>query len=295
MERETSIKKASFRTKRQFLFNTVYQPLLKEPPKDGVLKKTDKPLKWLEIPEGYILEDLEWMSRKKPGKYLSYPAFIEVRFITNDKSYIGWVRSAWVEPYFVKKQNIIKIKASTGLLSDAAQYLIHKGQVQYNLCGEFSVLYCAGWHEAFMEDWLEVWEGKEGITFKRIFKNGRSAVTGIPDIESMLKTFVGYKTPATTIQAALKDEYLGYMKTTPLHMARILHKNRIIIGCHIETAFGKLKPKGTRHWVVVESIEPEARGGLVHIYNSFSNTIEHYTWEEFLASVGIPYGILVPR
>jgi len=131
---------------------------------------------------------------------------------------------------------------------------------------------------------------------KKIFYGGRSRTTGIPDLENMFQTFEGY--PATFKRASDYFKYPdGRILFTAYKLTQALRENRIIVGCKIEPSFGRLKCNGTiAHWVVLETACPEGRGGAVSLLNPASNSIETYSWDEVVSSVGkIPYGIVIPR
>lgn len=257
---------------------TVFQPLYVGPSRRSI--------KILDLPPGSILQDITTIHEGE---------FINVVYPTNKKFHYGYVLSKWAEPYTYDVGRILRIRMGTASSSDAAQYIIYKDSIQYNLCGELCVLYCANWFEAELEEWLDAWESKSPNFWNSVFKNGRSRTTGISDLNKMLDLFDGYQTPMITIQSALMDADLERPLMTPGRILDVLYDHRIIIGCKIEGQFGRLRPSGIAHWVVVESIEPEGRGGLVKIYNPFSNRAETYTWEQFVESVKTPYGILVPR
>jgi hypothetical protein len=46
---------------------------------------------------------------------------------------------------------------------------------------------------------------------------------------------------------------------------------------------------------VIERILKEGRGGLVEIFNPASNSMELYDWDCLMASVKIPYCVVVAR
>lgn len=209
--------------------------------------------------------------------------------------YTGWIETVFLEP-FVNNGEIVKVASPTVYQGDAAQYLIYLGVKQYNLCGEFSVLYCAGWTEEPIEDWIDEWKTKDLTGWNLVFRNKYSRTTGFTDLESMFATFEGYpeKFERLTDSFYLPERKRPHL--TPFRLREFLKDNLAIIGCKISTYTGRLQASGTLHWVVVESMSPYRHGGLVTIYNPFSNAMEEYSWEEFYASVtGTPYGLAVPR
>lgn len=222
--------------------------------------------------------------------------FAEVSHQTNSKTYVGYVPCDYIEPFVPSLYNydIIKIHNATPVLSDFAQNIIYKGNVQYNLCGEFSVLYCAGHYDIYIEDWLDTWALKSPNIFNRIFYGGKGKTTGISDLISMLKTFDGYPENFELISNHFKRS--GKILFTPYKMQETLKNNRLIIGCKIEPRFGRLKATGIPHWSVIENIIPEGRGGLVDVYNPADNSVLPYSYETVIESVTkAPYGLVIPR
>lgn len=262
-------------------FTTVSQPLLKAP-LAGSTKVVD-------LNPGTILSAMD--SGVATGQYL------EVEYHTNFGILKGWVKPKWIEPFTLPEDQVLNIRSGTKSKSDASQYLFGNGtHVEYNLCGEMCVAFCCDWTEFDVEDWLADWMVKFHESYFKIFtKGGLARTTGIPDLNRMLETFEGHASPASTIQEELYDSDLKRPLMTPARLVRILQNHRIIIGCTIEGQFGQLKPTGIPHWVVVDHVNPIARGGLVSIYNPFGNTIEYYSWNEFVGSTKTAYGIIVPR
>lgn len=219
----------------------------------------------------------------------------QIFYKTNITNFVGWIPSAFIEPYNISNGDIIKNKTPTSSQSDFEQDIIFLNNVQYNLCAEYCVLFACGWTE-FTEDWLDLWKIKSPNIFNRIFYNGRSRPTGIPDIISMLNTFDGFPDKFQTIAEYFK--YQDKILFTPKRLKDCLVKNRIICGVQISSQFGRLSfSKGISHWVCIDNIELESRGGSILLYNPASNSLEKYNWDRFILSVGssIPFGLIIPR
>lgn len=219
----------------------------------------------------------------------------EVYYRTNAKTWHGYAVAEffdeWVEP---EKTDVIKIHNATPNESDLAQYLIYLGNAQFNLCGEFCVLYCANWREFDIEAWLDEWNIKQPAIWKRIFRMGRSVPTGMADLINMFRSFDGYTETFETVANIFR--FRGYPLLSPERLEIALRSYRLIVGCRIETQFGRLTTSGTAHWVVIESIQREGRGGLVKLYNPASNSIETYAWEQIVSScTRNPFGLAVAR
>lgn len=247
-------------------------------------------MKLLDIPAKSLVESHDLFETDNKGRLWD-----KVNFQTNTRLWTGYVRFSYTEPYIASDaDNIIKVRNATLNPSDGAQYLVYKGRVQYNLCGEFAVCYCAGW-DYDMEEWLdEVAAKKQPNWFQRLFRNGLAPGTTIYDLDVMLTTF-DYKTPSQTFEGALYDRDLGRALVTPGKLKALLQDNQVICSCTIETYKGQLKSKGVLHWVVIEEVIPDRFGGTVRLYNPFSNSIERYSWDVFIESMKIPYGVVLPR
>jgi hypothetical protein len=262
---------------KAFVNHTGNVPLFQFPSMKRLVKLCD-------LPPGAVVDVDEW-----------HDGWTQVTYRTNPKTWHGYSHAAyierWVEP---EKHDVIRIRTATPNESDFAQNLIFLDNVQFNLCGEFSVLYCAKWREFDIDDWLEEWKIKETNAFSRIFKLGRSLPVGASDLALMLHSFEGY--PVEFMSLAQLFDYQGKPLFTPARLASALQMCRVIIGCKIGVQFGRLQSSGIPHWVVIESMEPEGRGGLVKLYNPASNSVETYTWEQIAEScTRNPYGLAVPR
>lgn len=248
--------------------------------------------KYCDIPDGMIVHYNGEENFK--GSLFTWT---EIMYKTNLTTFIGWIPSHLLEPFTpsLEGYDIIKIKFPTQSESDFAQNFKLNGTLQFNACGQFSVLFCAGWYDATIEEWLDVWKLKAPKVYNRIFQGGKGRTTGIPDLISMLSTFDGYTEKFQLISEKFKYPD-GRILFTPYKSMEALRDNRLIIGCKIESRFGRLRPAGIPHWVVMERVIPEGRGGTVKIYNPASNSIETYQWEDFLASTTKnPFGLVVPR
>ena len=228
--------------------------------------------------------------------YQSQPAkFYEVTFHpTPETINQGWVYAGYLEEYHEEfTTGLVKIQNATPKPNDAAQYVIWMGNVQYNLCGHLSVSYCAGW-DADINDFLNLLKEKKLSFVSRVFPSWRSRGTNTADLDIMLSLF-DYTLPSQTIGAALFDRVAGRMLLTPGRMANILKDNRVIYSVQIDAQTGYLKNSGVLHWVVLEEVIPDEFKGMVKLYNPFTNKLEHYEWNQLVASGGTPYGIVVPR
>jgi hypothetical protein len=224
--------------------------------------------------------------------------YAHITYVTSKDTYKGWIWGEFIELYSIdpSESDIIRINNATQDESDAAQNIVYMGRTQFNLCGEFCVLYCADWKEADIEDWLEIWKTKSPSVFSRIFRYG-SRPTGIPDLLSMFDTFEGYEGEdvPTSLNDDLMCERSGRALSTPDRWRILLRTRQVIVGCKINRSDGRLAGRGIPHWVVVDRVIPRQKGGAVQIYNPYNNCIEYYQWEQFAESIGsVPFGISVP-
>jgi len=248
--------------------------------------------RWAYLPIGTVVEPT---GQTKDELYKGMMTrFVEVKYVDGANNWLGWVYENYLEDLaFEFPAGVVRILNATPNPLDAAQYMVWRGRVQYNLCGELCVCYCTAVDED-IDTFLSDWESKQPTFFNRIFSGGLSRGTGLADLDSMLAVYA-YEPPNPRLDAALKDA-LGRTLVTPGRVAKLLAKNRIIASCHIDGHNGRLRGSGVLHWVVLEKVIPDGIGqGWVHLYNPFPNRMERYSWDEWIKSSGQPYGILVKR
>jgi hypothetical protein len=216
----------------------------------------------------------------------------EVIYQTSQRTYKGWTYAPFIEAYDIHDhQPVVEIQHQTENPQDAAQYMQWLGKTQYNLCGELCVCYIA---QASLGSMLTEWEAKAPSVWNSVFYGGKARTTGLPDLTSMLAV---YDLPAPIrLDAGLLDPILGRALVTPARMEKWLMTHQAIVGVKIETTFGRLKPSGVGHWVVLNSVYPHGiNNGAVEIYNPFTNLMEGYSWGEFIQSMSAPLGLWVAR
>jgi len=221
--------------------------------------------------------------------YQREPAtFLEVEYVQSQKSVTrGWVYAGYLETYTEEfEAGVVQIRSATPNPNDAAQYVVWKGNVQYNLCGQFCVCYCTGW-DADVEDFLD---RLTPTLISRIFPKGKGRGTSDYDLVAMLAQY-----ETRNITALLYDRIAKRTILTPGRMAEILKTKRVIYSVHINRQTGKLERAGVLHWVVLEEVQPDGFSGRVLLYNPFTNKMERYQWEQLVESGGVPYGVAVER
>jgi hypothetical protein len=227
--------------------------------------------------------------------------FYEVSYQANEKPPLtGWVYSGYLDVYTEEfPSGVVKINTGTPNPNDAAQYIVWNGQAQYMLCGELCILYCTGW-DLEISEFLDALRSRKESRFKafftRIFPSLKSRGTGLEDLDIMLELYEGYEIPSRRLTEALYEPVYGRGIVSPGRYAEALKTHQIIIGCKIDTITGRLRGQGAPHWVVLEQMTPDRAGqGWALIYNPFTNSMERYSYDEFMKSVGNPSGILVER
>lgn len=201
----------------------------------------------------------------------SYP-WSEVMYEYKDKRFVGWIESYLIEPYTPSLQgyNIV----STERLVEPS------GVANFNGMGERVVLFCSGNYNMKPE-------------FATVASTTNKST--LPEIEDMLHEFYGYPDKFTRVQKAFTYPN-GKFLFTPYKAMDYVRANRIILACSLERTFGRLSYYGVRGWIILKKVVPEARSGMVTIYNSATNCLENYSWDDLVASVGQrPQGIIVPR
>lgn len=261
---------------------------------DAPLKDDTNTRKLLTLPKGAIVKPTGCESTMfYMGKSVAYS---EIVYFDGTRECRGWIYTGYLENYFEEFiGDVVKIRNATPNPNDGAQYLVWRGNVQFNLCGEMCVCLCAGW-DLDMESFLDAWSTKALSVFQRIFLGNKSRGTGLEDLDSMLSVFEGYTVPALRLGKYFYDDIAKLTLVTPGKMDSLLDAHKVIMSVRIDTRFGNLRPSGVLHWVVVEHVIPDGIGrGWVELYNPFPNRRQRYSWQEFMDSAGVPYGVAVER
>jgi hypothetical protein len=175
--------------------------------------------------------------------------------------------------------NVLTIPNATPSQTDAAQYMVYRGGVQYNLCGEMSAAYCLRERvgDAVIDDFLNGWKQSKPTWFETLFRNNLARTTGPGDIVNMIGAYAEKPLVVTT-------DYLKRFPFTADVLKVTLLSQRVIIGVQIDN-IGYLVGKGIPHWVVLEAITDDPRP-IVTIYNPFTNNQEQYSFRELRKSNG---------
>ena len=238
------------------------------------------------IPEKSIVISHEYVDdfRGVPREAVSY--------VTDARQFNGYVYVGYLEPYVENFPiKCVPMQSATPSLSDAEQYAIIHGVKQTELCGELCAAFLLG---IPLEDLLAEWERESLTIYQRVFNwftTKKARGTGTAELQSMLAAFEKTSAP---LSAVLHDKAIDCLRYTVSGLQQIA--GRAVVSVHIDKYSGRLKPSGVLHWVVVTAVIPERTGyGGVEIYNPFPNRIEAYSWSEFVASAGVPYGVVMSK
>lgn len=240
------------------------------------------------IPERAIVQAEGWCELFLAG-YLQVERE-QVIYKTAERVYTGFVYVGFLESYIENyPAECVKIHSQTPNPNDAQQYALLYGVKQTELCGELCAAFLLG---VSLEGLLAEWERDEPKIYQAVFnwlKGKRARGTGPAEIQSMLSAFEKSSTP---LSAMLFDSVLNRSRYTVSGLQRL--QGRAVVAVHIDKYSGRLKPSGVLHWVVVMNVYPERTGyGGVEVYNPFPNRIEVYSWDEFIKSAGVPYGVVL--
>lgn len=218
--------------------------------------------------------------------------WVEVLYVNSVRAYRGWVYSEFLEQYSEEfPGDVVSIQSPTIDPTDAAQYMVIRGQKQYNLCGELCVCYI---YEEDIEVFLEYWEAKEISIFRRIFGSGKARGTTAEELKSMLSVYG--PDLSMNLDKGLWEPVLNRPLVTPGRMAKMLETHRAIVSVHIDGATGNLRGGGILHWVVLDQVIPDGAGrGWVELYNPFNNRVQRYSYDELIKSMGGLYGVWTKR
>ncbi len=217
---------------------------------------------------------------------------VEVEYKDAQRVWLGWVYAGFIEPYEENYQiNCVDLGEQTANPNDAEQYVLYNKARQVNLCGQICTAFCL---EMPLFEFLELLRVKNATLWARIFGGAGKVAngTGVPDL---IKFFSAAGMRAESLIESLRDETLNRSRYTVSGVKKLLESGKLIASVRIDHA-GRLKASGILHWVVITKVVPERAGyGFIELYNPFSNRIEVYSWDEFLKSSQMVYGVYVPN
>lgn len=240
-------------------------------------------------PKAEKICDLPFRAKVEPFFDEILGDYVRAAFPTASKVLTGWVYRFSVE--ILDETPVVYLgDMQTANIQDAAQYIVYKKNVQYNLCGELAVCSIMG---IGLKQFLETWEARPTSFFNRVFRNGKASTTGVSDLTDML---FPYPCQTRNLRDALTDAYWKSVIISPARLEHWTHQGfSVIAGVRIETIGGELRPGGVPHWIVVNGVAPYGvnRADVVY-YNPFTNHDEQCSWRELVSSIGVhPYGLMV--
>lgn len=140
-------------------------------------------------------------------------------------------------------------------------------------------------------DFLGDWKAKPLSWFNKIILNGKSLLTGIPELIDMAKT---YDSDYIELKNKLYDPLSKSVLLSPNRIKEVLREGyKLVWGCSI-AGTGELQKGGIRHWIVINNITPDGIDeGWVEIYNPYTDRKKMYSWRIVIESAGIPVGLFV--
>lgn len=246
--------------------------------------------KIIDLPFGAVLESTE----TKP-QYVRWDRlethWREVVYQRGGRAYLGWVYADYLERLVnVYPPHVVTIPSPTPDAADAAQYMLWRGSVQYNMCGEICVCYITG---DPLDVMLTKWEAHAVGLFRQVFGQGQARGTTVAELENMTSV---YQRRTVRLERGLHDPVLGRALVSPRRMQEQLVNYHAIVSVRIHAQTGNLQPTGILHWVVLTNVYPDGvNRGLVELYNPFHNQVQRYSWTEFVTSMGAPYGLWVAK
>ena len=241
-------------------------------------------VKLVTIPERSVVESLDW--------HESF-AGVErdnVAFYSKGRSYRGWLYSGYLEPYVESyPKDCVSISNQTPDETDAEQYAMIHGVKQTELCGELSCAFVLG---VSLDDVLAEWQREKPSIYQAVFNLFGSKKASGTGPGQLLTIFQAFERNGKMLTDVLRDPVLQRPRYTVRGLGNLA--GRAIVGVKINKLTGRLQASGILHWVVVTKVIPERGGyGLIEIYNPFPNRVEVYGWEQFIASAGVPYGVVM--
>ena len=220
------------------------------------------------------------------------------RDLGNGKTLTGWMYSGYLDLYQQtqwREQN--DIYNATPNPNDAWQFANIFGQKQTNLCGQICAAHVLG---IDLKDVLAEWQQDSPTLFVNVFNLLSSKKARGTDTWDLQNLFSVFDKKAVLLSDLCKDVNIPSRAKNspylPTNTKNIVSNYHVIASCRINNNTGVLQSSGTLHWVVLKSVELERwKMGMVKIYNPFMGCVEQYSWREWIASAGYPYGVAVEK
>jgi len=243
--------------------------------------------------EGTVFEFDGFTHRRKDTEYL----FI-TRDLDNDKTLSGWMYAGYLDEYQENQyRGLVQIDNATIDPNDARQFATLFGQKQTNLCGQICAAHIL---DVDLKDIFAEWQQDSPALFASVFNLFSSKKARGTDAYELQNLFSVFGKTAVLLPDLFKDKNIPSRAKNspyfPTSTANILQNYHVVASCHINGNTGVLQSSGTLHWVVLKSVQLERwKMGTVEIYNPFMDYVEQYSWREWIASAGYPYGVAVAK
>lgn len=220
------------------------------------------------------------------------------RDMGNNKTLSGWMYAGYLDEYQENQyRGLVQIDNATIDPNDARQFATLFGQKQTNLCGPICA---ARILDVDLKDILAEWQQDSPTLFASVFNLFSSKKARGTDAYELQNLFSVFGKTAVLLPDLFKDKNIPSRAKNspyfPTNTANILQNYHVVASCHINGNTGVLQPSGTLHWVVLKSVQLERwKMGTVEIYNPFMDYVEQYSWREWIASAGYPYGVAVAK
>ena len=220
------------------------------------------------------------------------------RDMGNNKTLSGWMYAGYLDEYQENQyRGLVQIDNATIDPNDARQYINLFGQKQTNLCGQICAAHIL---DVDLKDIFAEWQQDSPALFASVFNLFSSKKARGTDAYELQNLFSVFGKTAVLLPDLFKDKNIPSRAKNspyfPTSTANILQNYHVVASCHIDGNTAVLQPSGTLHWVVLESVELERwKMGMVKIYNPFMGCVEQYSWREWIASAGYPYGVAVAK
>ena len=220
------------------------------------------------------------------------------RDMGNNKTLSGWMYAGYLDEYQENQyRGLVQIDNATIDPNDARQYINLFGQKQTNLCGQICAAHIL---DVDLKDILAEWQQDSPTLFASVFNLFSSKKARGTDAYELQNLFSVFGKTAVLLPDLFKDKNIPSRAKNspyfPTSTANILQNYYVVASCHINGNTGVLQPSGVLHWVVLKSVQLERwKMGTVEIYNPFMDYVEQYSWREWIASAGYPYGVAVAK
>lgn len=231
-------------------------------------EKENQTRKLFDIPIGAFVEPLADINNLTYIKYKNYFGYIEQRFLEEYQRNL---------PFDCVKLSDIQTPND----NDFEQYVNWKNTKQVNMCGEICA---ARIFEVGLSDVFVNWEAKNPSFFWRVFGKGKARGTNADELITLFEIY------------GMEAQKIKISKYTPTLWKDLTESHHLICGVKMNGSTGELRRGSIPHWAILLSITLERKNmGWVQVFNPAQNCEEIYSWSEWLATAGVPYGVTIKK